>query len=132
MCPRFVYHAYLRTGSHWLVVELRSLGLGFCGCLSTVSTFVGEVVDRVGARRVKGSEVRATCGCHGPLYALATLGCACLLGLTLYTSIHDCNESNHWCHTNEAHGWKVTFQDTPGGKIEDPEESMPHHLIHEP
>ena len=79
--------------------------------------------------QLQGSEARATCGCNAPLYALTTLGSCCALGVLLYTNIQYCTELNQFCHTDDVHGWKVTFKDKPGGKAEDPEEAMPDHLI---
>mmetsp|Transcript_6888 Transcript_6888/g.15080 ORF Transcript_6888/g.15080 Transcript_6888/m.15080 type:complete len:396 (+) Transcript_6888:1-1188(+) len=113
---------------------LRSLGLGFCGCLSSVSTFIGEII-KMAAVKVKlvdtASDVRAQprLSAAAPLYAFTTIAVGCAVGSLCY-SFHVCSHENNWCHTEDS-GWKLLYEDRPTPKFEDPEESIPHHLLGE-
>jgi len=93
-----------------------SVALGFCGCLTTVSTFAFEVISRLRPEPLSSSSSNApknlcgsrSCWCAGPIYALVTLFLGCLVGIAAY-SPHACNEANGFCHTHLETGALEVF-----------------------
>jgi len=69
--------------SYWASVQITSIALGFCGALSTVSTFVSEVNDRLRPIAVKG-KAAPTCTLAGFVYAISTLLGGFVVGLAAY------------------------------------------------
>jgi fluoride ion exporter CrcB/FEX len=61
---------------------LQGVGLGFCGCLSTVSTLANEVLALQAPRR-RGADAYQ-CGCAGLSYPLATLVVCLAIGVAGY------------------------------------------------
>lgn len=69
--------------SYWARLQITSIALGFCGALSTVSTFVAEVNDRLRPIAVKG-KASPTCTLSGFTYAMSTLIGGLIIGLATY------------------------------------------------
>ena len=79
--------------SYWATLQIASIALGFCGALSTVSTFVSEVNDRLRPMAVKG-KASPTCTMAGATYATGTLLGGFVVGLITYgwsTWKYDCS-----------------------------------------
>mmetsp|Transcript_25687 Transcript_25687/g.34074 ORF Transcript_25687/g.34074 Transcript_25687/m.34074 type:complete len:423 (+) Transcript_25687:729-1997(+) len=68
--------SYSKDG--WLAVFLKAMQVGFAGSLSTVSTFVKEIVD---ISKKYPSHAKS---CY---YGIGTIVCCCLLGLSIYSPI---------------------------------------------
>ena len=71
---------------YWVITTFSALGLGFCGSLSTVSTFIAEVSDRLKPRteRLKEGGAAPRCTCDGLTYALGTVVACASMGVCTY------------------------------------------------
>eukprot|EP00316_Scyphosphaera_apsteinii_P000189 CAMPEP_0119307042 /NCGR_PEP_ID=MMETSP1333-20130426/7646_1 /TAXON_ID=418940 /ORGANISM="Scyphosphaera apsteinii, Strain RCC1455" /LENGTH=1079 /DNA_ID=CAMNT_0007310509 /DNA_START=20 /DNA_END=3259 /DNA_ORIENTATION=- len=110
----------------------RALGLGFCSTLTTGALFAAEVVERFKTKLrddltdvTNGKTMHSiksftgtneeghkrkvpahTCSCTaGLMYLFMTLGACCFSAIGTYTTIHNCDEKNSWCHTRENAVW---------------------------
>jgi len=63
---------------------LHGVTLGFCGCLSTVSTFISEVLALFSPKLQAGSRAGIGCGCTGLAYMFGTLVLGLAVGVSSY------------------------------------------------
>ncbi|EOD20964.1 hypothetical protein EMIHUDRAFT_450871 [Emiliania huxleyi CCMP1516] len=72
------------NGAWYAEATLKGLGLGFCGCLSTVSTWINEVNTLLSPRPSAEAAAGYGCGCAGVTYALGSVALGLAVGVPAF------------------------------------------------
>jgi len=72
------------NGAWYAEATLKGVGLGFCGCLSTVSTWINEVNTLLSPRPSAEAAAGYGCGCAGVTYALGSVALGLAVGVPAF------------------------------------------------